>query len=341
MTGARRTWSPSRRDLLRGAVVVSAGGALGSVSAVAADAARAPFLPYSNGSFFRSSVRGAPVNRAATGRFREFMRAHPDQEDIRYPLIRGVDGNRWGMAYAMGWPAHPAWELTGDVPREVAVLSRRGFHAPTWLGRMLTGTSDSPFVVVDRASGRSIWGTNARPDGRRRIRVSDAGFFEHASNGLDRRSRRSNSRRNYRSRGVIPDAMVIRRDLVDHGIRQRTDLGHVLHLFLCETRSASGHCHPMVAHEQDRHGWGAQGVRIALSPRVDLRRRDLNPVGMVIARTLQRHGAYIGDNAGSASGLKAEQASSYRDPWRGLAIGKHVLHDLRWDDFVVLRQGWQ
>lgn len=336
---------PTRRDLLRGVVTVGVGGALLPTGTVAAEAAQQPagrpFVPYSDRSFFRSSVRGAPVDQAATSRFREFMRSHPDQRDTRYPLIRGVDGNEWGTAYGLGLPGHPVWHLTGNVPAEVAVLKRRGFHAPPWLGRMFSGTADSPFVVVDRASGWSIWGANATVVGPQLIRVSDAGSFEHRSNGLDRRNRRSSSRVNYRSRGVIPDAMVIRRDLVDNGVAHASGLGHVLHLFLCETRSASGHCHPMVAMETGRYGWGAEGVRIAVSPRVDLHRRGLNPVGMVLARTLQNHGAYIGDNSGSASAFKAEQWSSHRDPWQGSRIHKGVLAGLRWDDFVVLPPGWQ
>ena len=61
----------------------------------------------------------------------------------------------------MGLPAprgsgDPIWRLTGNVPREVSFLSTTGFHALRWLGAVLTGTSDSPFVVVDRASGVSV-----------------------------------------------------------------------------------------------------------------------------------------------------------------------------------------
>ena len=195
--------------------------------------------------------------------------------------------------------------------------------------------------MIDRVNGWTLYGANARVDGPRTVHVSDAGLFHHASNGLDKRNRRSNSQGNYRSRGAIPDAMVIRRDLVDHGIAHRTGLGHVLHLFLCETRSAEGYCHPMVASEHDKRGWGAQGRRVALSPRFDVERSRLNPVGRVIARTLQRHGAYLGDNAEDASALKAEQSSRERNPWAGLAIGRDVLRGMTWDDFVVLPEGWQ
>ena len=61
--------------------------------------------------------------------------------------------------------------------------------------------------------------------------------------------------------------MVIRKDLVRHGVRHDTDLGHVLHLFLVETDSSRGFCHPMVGEESDKSGFGAEGERLAIDPR--------------------------------------------------------------------------
>ena len=75
-------------------------------------------------------------------------------------------------------------------------------------------------------------------------------------------------------------------------------------------------------------------------PRVDLTRRGLSPGGLVVARTLQQHGCYIGDNSGSASAVKAEQAGRTRDPWKGL-LRQNSLRGITWDDFVVLPRGWQ
>jgi hypothetical protein len=160
----------------------------------------------------------------------------------------------------------------------------------------------------------------------------------HASNGLDRRNPKSNNTLNFRSRGAIPDAMVIRRDLVDAGIAAGTGLGHVLHMFLVETNSAAGFCHPMVGTESGKYGWGAEGQRLAIASDVNLTKRGLSPAALVIARTLQQHGAYIGDNAGGGSTLKAEQATSERDVWNGL-LNQASLKGITWNDFVVLRTG--
>jgi hypothetical protein len=172
--------------------------------------------------------------------------------------------------------------------------------------------------------------------GPRTISVQSAGITYHSSNGLHRKDPLSNDRRNLTSRGRISDAMVIRADLVDHGIANNTDLGHVLHLFLVETSSADGYRHPMVQCESGRLGFGAEGERVAIDPAVDLSERGLSPAGLVVARTLQRFGCYFGDNAGRESALKAEQETSTHPVWNG-RLGQDSLAGLRWDDFVVLQ----
>jgi hypothetical protein len=130
--------------------------------------------------------------------------------------------------------------------------------------------------------------------------------------------------------------MVIRKDLVRYGVDNDTDLGHVLHLFLVETNSRDGFCHPMIGEESDKSGFGAEGERLANDPGIDLTKRGLSPEGLVIARTLQRRGCYIGDNSGSASALKAQQENSDRALWHS-RLKADSLHGSTWDDFVVLR----
>ncbi len=296
-----------------------------------------PFLPYSDSSFFKSTVAGAPVDAAATAAFRAFMAGHPDQAGTGYPVIRGVDGNKWGVVYSEADGSDPIWRLTGSVPSEVARLSSIGFHAPESFGARLTGTSDSPFVVVDRASGITVWGAKASTAGNHVLTVGAAGLFEHASNGLDRRNPRSDSALNFRSRGAIPDAMVIRRDLMDRAIATGGDLGHVLHLFFVETDSAAGFVHPMVGAESGKSGWGAEGQRLAVRPDADL--SGCSSQAAVIARTLQRHGTYLGDNAGGATSLKAEQDTAGGSVWGGTLHADELKGCISWADFVVVGAG--
>ncbi|MGH3470680.1 MAG: hypothetical protein ACRDPG_01370, partial [Nocardioidaceae bacterium] len=268
--------------------------------------------------------------------FRQFMKTYPTQRGHRFPTINGTGANRWGTAYAMGLAHHPVWKLTGSIPPNLARLRRTGFHAPAWLGAVLTGTSDSPFCVVDRASGFTVFGTQAHVVAPRTIQVGSAGITYHHSNGLDHRNPRSNSRRNQTSRGRLSDAMVIRHDLFEYALKHGTDLGHVLHLYLCQTRSADGFRNPMVGDESGKNGFGAEGERIAIDPRVNLAKRGLSRSGLVIARTLQRHGCYFGDNSGSQSCLHAEQETGTHRVWHG-RLHQRSLRGVTWDDFVVIK----
>lgn len=327
-----------RRSLLSAAGLAAAalGGTRLIEPAAAAPAATTPFVPYGTGTYFRTPVAGLNPDPTRTAAFHTFMRTHPDQRSYAYPRIHGTDSNHWGTTYAMSTGADPVWKLTGNVPPLCSNLATTGFHAPDWLGTVLTGTSDSPFCVVDLGSGFTVFGGKASVVAPRTISVQSAGITYHSSNGLHRKDPLSNDRRNFTSRGRISEAMVIRADLVGYGIANNTDLGHVLHLFLVETLSSDGCRHPMVQCESGKLGFGAEGERIAVDPAVDLTTRGLSPAGLVVARTLQRFGCYFGDNAGRESALKAEQETPAHPVWNG-RLGQDSLAGLRWDDFVVLR----
>jgi hypothetical protein len=328
----------TRRQILlaAGTSALAMGAAGPAESAEPALAARRPFRPYSPHSYFKRPVTGHPIDISRTRAFQHFMSTFPDQVGEHHPIITGVGGyNNWGTAFAMGSRRDPVWRLTGAIQPECHVLRTRGFHAPPWLGSILTGTNDSPFCVIDRASGFTVFGSNAAVAGRRTIHVGSAGVTYHSSNGLTGKNPRSNDHRNFTSRGRISEAMVIRRDLVEYGIAHQTGLGHVLHLFMTETNSADGFCNPMVHGESGQHGFGAEGERITIRRHIDLRTRGLSPAGLVIARTLQQHGCYFGDNAGGPSTLKAQQESGRRPVWHGL-LERDSLRGITWDDFVVL-----
>ncbi len=341
----------SRRDFLQGAVLLGTGALTTRLveppdravtGGSSLEAARRPFLPYTRGSFFKSRVDGAPEAVRRTKQFHRFMRTFPEQRDRDYPKLNGIGDNRWGTAFCFGRAGDPVWKVVG--PGRPRVLLRRGLHAPLWITGQISGTSDSPVCVVDLANGYTVFLTKVRADRRRRtFHVFSAGVTYHSSNGLDRRNPRSNDPRNFTMRGRISDAMVIRRDLVEHGVRNGTSLGHVLHLIMTETNTKDGFCHPMTGHEKrHRHGFGAQGERIALRPDIDLRARGLTGAALVVARTLQEYGAYFGDNSGSASSLHCEQASATRHPWAGTNLRQtSFAGKISWDDFFVLPMGWQ
>jgi hypothetical protein len=295
-----------------------------------------PFIAYSADSFFRKVLPASAPIDAASDTGIAWAKSH---DPSKAPLIRGVGGNKWGTVYAMGQCTDPIWKLTGTVPSEVAYLKTEGFHAPSNFSSKLTQTTDSPFVVIDRCGtaampkGMSVWAAKAAPGSGNTISVGAAGAFQHDSNGLDKRNPKSNSSKNFRSRGAIPDAMVIRDDLLSWGVATNGDLGHVLHMFWAETDSSMGFVHPMVGAEGSKSGWGAEGMRIRIKPTVNIDTRSCTPAAKVVARTLQHYGAYLGDNAGGSSGLKAQQGSTMLTAYSLTAC-------LTWDDFQFIQRGW-
>jgi hypothetical protein len=334
----------SRRAFVAGAAATAAALALPGTSAEAETTGGvfgvSKFRPYSSDSFFKSSVAGAPIDWAATTQFRNFIINHPDQKGYNYPVVRGTGTNKWGTPYAEGSATDPVWKLTGTYNKEVPYLFTTGFHAPEYLGQLLTGTSDSPLVVMDRASGFTMWCANAFVSAPYTISVKYSGAFWHNTNGLDRRNPKSNGLKNFRSRGAIPDAMVIRKDLMDEAIANGTGLGHVLHFFMTETLSTAGYCHPMVGCEGSKYGWGAEGLRLAIDPALDITTRGLSPQGLVLAKTLQQNGMYLGDNSGSQAALKAQQDTAARPVWNG-TLPYNVLKNITFNDIVVLPKAWQ
>lgn len=304
----------------------------------------APFLPYTPDSFFRKPLPANTPVDPNDAQMIAWTKAHTDP----YLKIRGANGVGWGIAYALATCADPMWHIGagGSVPASQEHLRTVGFHAPADVWKHIPPNSDAPFLVVDncgtsaRPGGLSVWGASASVSGQT-VNVSAAGSFAHDTNGLDRRNPLSDSQLNERSRGVIPDSMVIRLDALDYAIRHGSGLGYALEVFWVETNSAAGFSSPMVGAEGGKNGVGAEGQRIRIKPGIDLAARPgcsptTNPVGLAIARTLQQNGAYIGDNSGSGSGIKTEQDAQFpglnADSLRGC---------MTWDDVEFLPVNWQ
>jgi len=304
-----------------------------------------PFIAYSTNSFLKSRVEGAPVDRALTQQFQQFMATNHQQRHVPYPQIHGVQGSLWGMPFAMSTCADPVWKIGsafGSAPLRWRQLRTKGFRAPADLGSLLTGTNDSPLVVIDRCDHFTVWASSVSVAGPHVLAVGSFGAFSHASNGLDRRNPASNSRRNFRSRGVIPDSMVIRKDEMHYAVVHHTDLGQVLEFFFVETDGSGHPCftNPMVGCERLQSGWGTEGTRIAVAPNVNLTTRHCSPQALVIARTLKHYGGYLGDNSGNATALKAQQATPGHPIWHGVLSRNELEGCISWKDFVVIRPGW-
>ncbi len=292
-------------------------------------------LPYSAGSYFKSRVENASVNATRTAQFHEFMRTAPEQKGITWPKIN-MNAN-WAMSYHVGTSSDPIWRLKGGNTgnSRLQILTKQGFHmADSVADTFPTGTQDRPGLIVDPVFGYTVQFADAVVDkATRTITVSNAGIMWHSSNGLDYRNPKSDDSRNFTSRGRILDSMVIRRDILDKAIASNTGLGYVLHMYFVETSTADGVRSPMVGAESGKYGWGAEGERIRLKPSIDLAARGLTGAALAVARTLQQNGAYIGDNSGSSTQLKASQASVYA----GTNMSTDMFQGkISWDDFEVL-----
>jgi hypothetical protein len=64
-----------------------------------------------------------------------------------------------------------------------------------------------------------------------------------------------------------------------------------------------------------------EGTRLQLDPALDLETLALTPAGMVVARALQRYGAYVGDNAGGFA-LYAQNTPAWGDTFAGAPLGR-------------------
>ncbi|SDD56070.1 hypothetical protein SAMN05660690_4558 [Geodermatophilus telluris] len=310
----------------------------------------APFIPYTEDSFFREALptSGVPIAaNSATGI------AYAQQHDpYDYPRIRGVQGNPWGQPYVLSDCDDPVWRVKIRTDGEHLYgfgqgngwLGTQGFHAPASFVDRFTGTSDSPFTVIDTCGstampgGFTVWGFRAMKGTEPgTVLVAQALAMDATSNGLDRRNPLSNGPANNGSRGNILGSEVIRDDLLAYAQQGGNDgtLGHVLEMFWLETNTTAGHVHPMVGHEADKTGYGAEGIRIRVKESWVPTDACTGP-GLVIARTLQRYGAVIGDNSGSGSAIKAEQGSTYP----GLTQDA-LASCVTWGDMEFVQPGYQ
>jgi hypothetical protein len=66
----------------------------------------------------------------------------------------------------------------------------------------------------------------------------------------------------------------------------------------------------------------------------------MSKAGLVLARTLQNYGCYIGDNAGTQSTLKGEQEKPNHPVWGNL-LHRDELQGITWDDMACVKLGWQ
>jgi hypothetical protein len=312
--------------------------------------AGAPFIPYGPNSFLRTPLGSNwPVDSDSANGIAWYM-AHDAADQ---PKFNGVDGNQWGSAFAIGKCSDPIYKFPAGTKLNSSAqnfLMSEGFHAPEGWTNNMASNNDAPIEIIDtcgvpaRPNGFSVWAANVAYAGNHMLKTNPlsnsgsivAGSFSHDTNGINKGVQHSNDTRGFNetSRGIIPDSITIRDDLLRYGMSGGNNgtLGHVLEMFSVGTNSAMGVYPPMLNAENGQSGYGAEGERIALKPTWKPP-STCTGAPLVVARTLQVYGVYIGNNSGSGSGIKVQQNSTLLH-----------THDLAkcftYNDMAFVQRGW-
>jgi predicted MPP superfamily phosphohydrolase len=301
-----------------------------------------PYLPYTADSFFKGRADDGTMDVTKTNAMRTWFKSVIGT-DVGQPTdyfdLGGLVANPyyWGTPVLTSQPGDPIWRLSGAVPAVITQYigpNSPGFHAPANLDEQMTGSSDGPFMVIDMVSGFTVFAANGTKMTGNVLSVSSAGLTFHSSNGLSQANPLSDDNRNFTSRGRISNSMSVTPEMLSWAIANDWDLGYVLHLFW--TQTGSGFCHPMTKDEGDRGGWGLEGQRLRLSPSVNVENLATSPGGKVIARTMQRYGLYIGDNAGSGgASIHVDTEGRLND-----MLAEDDLKPIKIDMIEVIQNGW-
>ena len=239
----------------------------------------------------------APSNPDAAAVLRYLRTA--DQSDDGYLHLAGAGTRPWGQPFYWARPGDPTYRVRSTrfaLPPELATL-----RIPR--GAQPAATSDGAMTVVDRQRGYLVALWHASYDsGSDTWSAGGAQISYLASNGLDRRTGRSNEPRNGGTlRGNNPAVSAVRYDEVRSGA-----IDHVLKIAV-GPESSQRHVFPMVGSDGSATSSDAPptGLRLRIKPTVDLRDLALHGAALVIARAIQKYGVYVGDNSG-VTALKLE-----------------------------------
>ena len=269
----------------------------------------------------------APID-ARSGGFVDWLGEHTDGLELA-----GLGGSPWGVPCFVARESDPYRDVSlPDTASTLRPILEEGLRTPEHASSALTGTGDSPLVILDPARGFQValWQTSADGSG---FRASTASIYWDDSNGLaPGDANPDGDPRNRGHRGVAPSTMMVQRLEIDQG-----SIDHVLKVAIPGT--AEWHVRPMVGHEPDRGGVIGEGMRLRIKADMDLERYDLSKPAMTIARALQRYGAIIGDNSGARRiVLKVEQDIGQ---WSDVELDEDSLAGIPVDDLVFVEAGWE
>lgn len=271
---------------------------------------------------------------------------HPDSNEIMdyikggsatdYVLLSGTTpSGKWGQPVYWAEPGDPEYDVTSTmwyVPPEFSSL-----RIPQ--GARPDPTSDAEMTIYDLERGyvAGLW--LAEYDANTDTWTAGGGdIFYLNSNGLHRDLPESDDPRNTGAhRGLPPPSYAIRYDEIQAGV-----VDHLLKIGIHQTKDE--HVFPMTG---DEHGSShpyapPEGTRIRIKPSIDLSTYPLSPAARVVARTLQRYGAIIGDRTGGPVELKMENtvAEGRGQLWSGV-LDNYSLASIPLDAYEVIEHEYK
>jgi hypothetical protein len=213
----------------------------------------------------------------------------------------GAGNNPWGHPIYWAKPGDPVYDL--NVPVHARVKELASMRIPP--SARPASNNDGHMSVFDLKKNYVIALTDAEYDPDSDDWSATGATVTYLnSNGLHVATGRSDDPRNAGThRGNNGATMAVRWDMVQAG-----EINHVLKI-ASGPQLASRFVFPMVGSDGGYNGTDPavppSGLRMRLKPSLNLDAMNLSDQALVIAKALQKYGAYIGDSGG-ATALKLE-----------------------------------
>jgi hypothetical protein len=334
VTSSRSISVHTRRDFLRGSLVLAGSLPLGAKHAEELGALAVAGSPYRafRRSYWNREVPPTVRRASRSGEIIAFIKARSSHNYVR---LGGT--SRTGD---FGLPIY--WARAGDPIYDVVggSLPPEFNHLRIPKGAKADVSTDGSMCVFDRGRGWVAWLFRATFYAGR-WHADGGSIHRLASNGLDGawRACPNHDRRNRGHRGLPGAVAAIRYDEVMDGV-----IPHAVRIAV--PRASRRSVFPMVSSDGEAGAAAAppEGARLRIKPSVDLDRLrrlgKLSRSGLVIARCLQRYGAVVSDEGGDTT-VKVEHTVAEGRGW--LWKGKLTAESLRaipLDTFEVVRLGW-
>jgi hypothetical protein len=258
-----------------------------------------PYRAFEPGSWWNTPLPAAVPLDPNGDKILHYMRTAP-QSGGGCLRLAGAGNGKWGTPIYWARPADPTYDVQGVVngPPELHHLRIPARAEPA-------DNNDGSMTIYDLQRGYVVALTNARYHSWNNTWTASGGTVTYLkSNGLAAATGRSDDPRNRGThRGNNGATMAAQYNEVHAGA-----IRHVLKVAL-GPEASSRYVFPMVGSDGGYHGSSPavppEGLRLRIKPSVDLNQLGLSGQALVIARSLQRYGFYLGDSGGSTA-LKLE-----------------------------------